>query len=192
MNSQDFRQETLQASALLDDMLALRATVIEASTALIDGFSGSDASSIDPALVNLAHYLCLRHHDIRPLQRRLMRFGLSSLGRLESRVLPTLDAVIVALASLAGRQGPVAMPQEDEFFRGEARLEEASAARFGRPPGNPRPRIMVARASEAAGGPAVILDLAPRGMDVARINCAHDGPEAWPAMAGFARAPGAA
>ncbi|MBW8446579.1 MAG: hypothetical protein K0M49_13195 [Arenimonas sp.] len=192
MNSQDFRQETLQASALLDDMLALRATVIEASTALIDGFSGSDASSIDPALVNLAHYLCLRHHDIRPLQRRLMRFGLSSLGRLESRVLPTLDAVIVALASLAGRQGPVAMPQEDEFFRGEARLEEASAALFGRPPVNRRTRIMVTLPSEAADGPDFILDLARRGMDVARINCAHDGPEAWRAMAGFARAAGAA
>lgn len=192
MNSQDFHQETLQVSALLEDMLALRATVIEASTALIEDFTGSGAAPVDPALVNLAHYLCLRHHDIRPLQRRLMRLGLSSLGRLEGRVLPTLDAVIAALAALAGRQSPVAMPLEQEFFRGEARLEEASAALFGRPPVNRRTRIMVTLPSEAAAGPDFILELARRGMDVARINCAHDGPEAWRAMAGFARAAGAA
>jgi len=36
---------------------------------------------------NLAHYLAFRHHDLRELQLELMRHGLSSLGRLESRVL---------------------------------------------------------------------------------------------------------
>lgn len=191
MNSQDFRQETLQATALLEEMLALRATVIQAATPLSESFTGGDVAHADPALVNLAHYLSLRHHDLRPLQRRLMRFGLSSLGRLESRVLPTLDAVIVALAALAGVESPVAMPSED-FFLGEVRLEEASAALFGRPPANRRTRIMVTLPSEAAEGPDFILDLARRGMDVARINCAHDGPDAWRAMAGFARTAGAA
>lgn len=192
MNSQDFRHDRQQASDLLDDMLALRAGVVETALPLIAGFAGGDTASADPALVNLAQYLSLRHHDIRPLQRRLMRLGLSSLGRLEGRVLPTLDAVIVALAALAGREIPVAMPPEEEFFRGEARLEEASAALFGRPPVNRRTRIMVTLPSEAAEGPDFILDLARRGMDVARINCAHDGPDAWRAMAGFARAAGAA
>ena len=192
MNSQDFRHDRQQASDLLDDMLALRAGVLETALPLIAGFAGGDTASADPALVNLAQYLSLRHHDIRPLQRRLMRLGLSSLGRLEGRVLPTLDAVIVALAALADREIPVALPPEEEFFRGEARLEEASAALFGRPPVNRRTRIMVTLPSEAAEGPDFILDLARRGMDVARINCAHDGPDAWRAMAGFARAAGAA
>ncbi len=31
--------------------------------------------------LNLAHYLALRHRDLRPLQRPLMALGLSSLGR---------------------------------------------------------------------------------------------------------------
>src|SRR4029077_2165456 len=47
--------------------------------------------------LNFAHYLALRHRDIRPLQRTLMHYGLSSLGRLEGRVLATLDAVEAAL-----------------------------------------------------------------------------------------------
>ena len=51
---------------------------------------------------NLAHYLAFRHRDLRELQRSLMKLGLSSLGRLESRVLPTLFSVRATLAALAG------------------------------------------------------------------------------------------
>lgn len=192
MNSQDFRREALQASDLLDEVLALRAAVLEAAIPLLAGLSDKDAESEDPAVRNLAHYLCLRHHDIRPLQRRLMSLGLSSLGRLESRVLPTLDAVIVALSALAGRERPLPLPTETEFFDGETRLENAATALFGAAPANRRTRIMVTLPSEAADGPDLILDLVRRGMDVARINCAHDGPEAWRAMAAFAREAAAA
>ncbi len=188
MNSQDFRREALEASDLLDEVLALRAAVLEASVPLIAAFAGKERAPADPAVANLAHYLCLRHHDLRPLQRRLMCLGLSSLGRLESRVLPTLDAVIVALSALSGRERPLPMPSQAEFFGGETRLENAATALFGAAPTTRRTRIMVTLPSEAAEGPDLILDLVRRGMDVARINCAHDGPDAWRAMAGFARA----
>ena len=43
---------------------------------------------------NLLHYLALRRHDMRPLQEKLALFGLSSLGRCESRALANLDAVL--------------------------------------------------------------------------------------------------
>ena len=43
---------------------------------------------------NLLHYLALRGHDLRPLQLRLAALGLSSLGRAESHVLATVDAVL--------------------------------------------------------------------------------------------------
>lgn len=49
---------------------------------------------------NLAIYLALRRRDLRPLQAALMPWGLSSLGRSESRVLATLDAVIATLAGV--------------------------------------------------------------------------------------------
>ena len=49
-----------------------------------------------PSARNLAFYLALRHHDLRDLQLELMPLGLSSLGRCEARVMPSLDAVLAA------------------------------------------------------------------------------------------------
>ena len=56
---------------------------------------------------NLVHYLTVRRHDIRTLQRDLSHSGLSSLGRMESHVLASLDAVREALASAGD---PPALP----------------------------------------------------------------------------------
>jgi pyruvate kinase len=141
-----------------------------------------------PAIENLCHYLSLRHCDLRIVQRQLMWRGLSSLGRLESRVLPTLDAVLGSLEALQGAPAVAARPSEAAFFAGERLLDAATdelfrAARPGR-----RGRIMVTMPSEAADQPDFILDLANRGMDIARINCAHDDEKAWTAMAGHIRA----
>lgn len=52
---------------------------------------------------NLLHYLALRRHDIRPLQEKLALFGLSSLGRCESRALANLNAVLRVADDLTGR-----------------------------------------------------------------------------------------
>ncbi|NKN34916.1 pyruvate kinase [Agrobacterium sp. a22-2] len=186
MNKLDVPTSAEKASDLLDEMLQLRATVLEKAAVLLAGFDASTAPA-DPAVENLSHYLSLRHHDLRILQRRLMVLGLSSLGRLEGRVLPTLDAVIAALAALSGRESPVAMPTEGTFFKGETRLQEAADALFAAPRAHRRTRIMVTLPSEAANEPDFILDLAAKGMDIARINCAHDGPDAWRAMSAHVR-----
>jgi len=52
---------------------------------------------------NLVHYVGLRRHDIRELQEDLGRLALSSLGRLESHVIATLDALVALLYRLAGK-----------------------------------------------------------------------------------------
>ena len=41
---------------------------------------------------------------------------------------------------------------------------------------------MVTMPSEAATNPQLVRDLLMAGMDIMRINCAHDSPEAWRAM----------
>ncbi|MDF2621018.1 MAG: Pyruvate kinase [Xanthobacteraceae bacterium] len=181
--------ETSDDAALFETLLALRGAVVEEAVPLIERFS-REAGREDAALVNLAHYLSLRRHELRPLQRQLMRRGLSSLGRLESRVLPTLDATLAALAALAGRQSPFPAPDEAAFFAGEARLDAASVVNLGPEPANRTTRIMVTLPSEAAGDLDYVLALAKSGMDVARINCAHDDAEAWRAMAGHVRVAG--
>ena len=145
--------------------------------------------------LNLAHYIALRHHDLRPLQRVLMRHGLSSLGRLEGRVLVTLDAVAGVLAAAAGaapadpRRWP---PAERRFFRGEARLRANAETLFGPPPEGRAVRILVTLAPEAAADPGYLLSLARAGVDAVRINCAHDDAAVWAAMVANTRAAGEA
>jgi hypothetical protein len=48
----------------------------------------------------------LRRHDIRELQQDLGRFALSSLGRLESHVMATLDALLALLTVLDFKNDP--------------------------------------------------------------------------------------
>ncbi len=175
------------AEALMDEVLELRNEVAAAGTRLAGRF-GYDSES-DP-LANMAHYLSLRHRDLRPLQRRLMWHGLSSLGRLESRVLPTLDAVLAALAAMTGRAAPFPQPSEARFFAGEEQLVQAADALFGPPPEHRRSRIMVTLPSEAAVDADMVVSLARQGMDIARINCAHDDNAAWHRMAANVRAAG--
>ena len=79
---------------------------------------------------NLAHYLTLRHRDIRPLQQELAELGLSSLGRAEAHVMATLDAVLAAIHGLAGRPSYLATPTLD-FQEGNRLLSEHTEALLG-------------------------------------------------------------
>ena len=56
--------------------------------------------------VNVAHYLALRHGDVRHLQRWLGERGLSSLGRCEPHVLATVESVRAALEGRVAISGP--------------------------------------------------------------------------------------
>jgi len=136
---------------------------------------------------NMAAYLALRRHDLRSLQESLMVLGLSSLGRLESRVLEGLQAVRSSLAAIAG-EAPGERPSADRFFAGEHLLLQRSAALFG-PRCERRPvAVLVTCPSEAADDPAFFVRLVEREVDAIRINCAHDDPDAWGRMVGHARA----
>ena len=63
--------------------------------------SGGRIDAVRPrhreSALNLVHYTELRRHDIRDLQSRLSKYGLSSLGRTESHVLPSIDTLIWTL-----------------------------------------------------------------------------------------------
>jgi pyruvate kinase len=133
---------------------------------------------------NLIHYLALRRHDIRELQADLRMLGLSSLGGIEAHVMASLNAVLMALYHLTDK--PVT-PQDLAYqpidhFVGNNLLEEHTVTVLGPQPRNRAVRVMVTMPSEAADDPALIRDLLANGMDLMRINCAHDGPEIWSRM----------
>jgi pyruvate kinase len=179
-----------RAGAALGDVLALRRqTAAEGATLYRAWRKRIVRPSFAASALNFAHYLALRRHDLRPLQRRLMGLGISSLGRLEGRVLVSLDAVAVALAALSGSESPgCRSPSEAHFFRGEARLAAEALAILGPARPGRRGRIMVTLSAEAAADPALVATYAARGADAMRINCAHDGPREWAAMVANIRA----
>jgi pyruvate kinase len=134
---------------------------------------------------NLACYLALRRRDLRELQLALMPLGLSSLGRCESRVLANLDAVLASLASLADEEAPT-HPKPSRFFRGTRLLGRHADEVFGASPTARQVRIMVTLGAEACEY-ELVRELIASGMDVARINCAHDSAEIWRRLAANVR-----
>ncbi|HXJ02412.1 MAG TPA: hypothetical protein VNH44_14410 [Micropepsaceae bacterium] len=95
----------IAARELLADIKALRAMVSRDGRARFrDWRAQITRPAFGASALNFAQYLALRRDDLRPLQRRLMVLGLSSLGRSEGHVLATLDAVTIALAALGGKR----------------------------------------------------------------------------------------
>ena len=165
----------------------LRASVQAAADLSVAGWAAMiERPAFTQSAHNLAAYLALRRRDLRPLQVELMSLGLSSLGRLEGRVMANLDAVAWAVDRLRG-QGHMPKVGHERFFSGQATLSRNTAAVFGPRPAPRRVRIVVTLPSEAADDPALAFALAAAGADVCRINCAHDSPAAWASMAAHVR-----
>jgi pyruvate kinase len=168
--------------ALLRELSAIRAALVADAQLQSQRLAAVHPHYRDSAR-NLLHYLSLRRRDLRPLQRRLSRLGLSSLGRSESHVLATVDAVLALLHHLAGREGPPPDHQDAvDFAAGQRLLEDHTTALLGPARPGRDGRIMVTMPSEAADDGGLIHDLLRQGMDGLRINCAHDGPDAWARM----------
>ncbi|BAW06869.1 pyruvate kinase [Nocardia seriolae] len=142
-------------------------------------------AGVDPrhraGALNLVHYWAIRQFDLRGLQRRLAAFGLSSLGRSQGHVASTLNAIGTAARALAHSDDPDRLPPNG-YTAGANVLRRRTFELLGPAPARRSTRIMVTLPGTAAADPQLIADLVDRGMDVARINCAHDDPAAWAAM----------
>jgi pyruvate kinase len=137
---------------------------------------------------NLIHYLALRVHDLRSVQDQLAWLGLSSLGRSESHVLANLDKVLGILHCLTGQEWLDKSEEEPAGSVSSRRLLGGHATDLlGTCPHGRPVRIMVTLPSDAAADYSVVRELVEAGMDIARINCAHDQPAAWSDMASHVR-----
>jgi pyruvate kinase len=138
---------------------------------------------------NFLHYLALRQRDIRLLQTQLAALGLSSLGRCEGNTLAGLNAVLGVLMRLAGptveleKRSSMTKPPVS-FVSGPRRLERHTRRLLGRRPPHRATHIMVTMPSEAAHDAKLVEGLLRSGMDIMRINGAHDDAAAWGAMVG--------
>ncbi len=177
----DVVERYAEIRGLADDVRQLRDGMIAAETAHQDRLARVHPSHLRSA-VNLIHYLELRRHDIRRLQGRLAEFGLSSLGRSEPHVLATVQAVLEILESLAGESGTLQDKAAVGYGEGHFLLASRAADLLGPQAPGRVARIMVTMPSAAASDPDLVGALIDAGMDLARINCAHDGPDDWLAM----------
>jgi pyruvate kinase len=167
--------------------LAIELRAIDAELAHLEPASAPFLSTLPasqvPSAVNLLHYLALRRHDLRPAQRTLAAYGLSSLGRTESHTRTGLEAVLRVLHLLAGLEwAPPTDGSRISLEDGDALLAEHTERLLGPCQNDRAVRIMVTMPTEAASDYVLIRDLVAGGMDCMRINCAHDSPETWRQM----------
>jgi len=169
--------------ALIDELKALRTALLGHERRYARQLSAVHPDQLASA-INLVHYLAMRQSDLRPLQDRLAELGLSSLGRAETHVLANLERVLGLLLRLCGQQVRHSDDaQALDQTHGRALLARNSTALLGQVPARRNVRIMVTMPTEAATDAALVSHLVDAGMDIARINCAHDGPAQWAAMA---------
>ncbi len=137
---------------------------------------------------NLVHYLALRKSDTEAVRDALRRLGLYSLAHAERNVLGAVRAVQRAIDALTG--AAVADPAE---LANDLRTRNPSSADYreailGPSPENREVSIMVTLPTEAAENPDLVAGMLAAGMNVARINCAHDDAEIWARMIANVRA----
>ena len=172
---------------LIAQLLPLRQSMLQKERDLQGALLEVQANYRDSAR-NLLHYLSLRRVDLRPLQEQLAQLGLSSLGRSESHVLANLDKVLGVLYRLTDQTWENRMVEEPLSAMGSAGLLKTHTQDLLGPEPAERPtRIMVTLGKDAASNFAAVKDLVDAGMDIARINCAHDTPADWLNMAAHVR-----
>ncbi len=174
-------------NALIRELWSLRTAMLARESVLAHKL-GAVHEGYAASARNFAHYLALRRVDVRPLQEQLASLGVSSLGRAESNVMANLDKVLGILHRLAGRAWRAHTGEEPTgIHRSRALLARHATDLLGAPPASRAVRIMVTLPSEAASDFGLVRQIVAAGMDIARINCAHDGPAEWESMAGHVR-----
>jgi pyruvate kinase len=128
---------------------------------------------------NLVHYVAMRHVDFREIQEELGYLGLSSLGRAEKNVMSSIRTVKNALQKIT-------TGQDYDIDEGHRDLEESSHRLdmhindiLGADADGRDVCIMVTLSVEAAKDFQLVKGLITSGMNIARINCAHDDESVW-------------
>jgi pyruvate kinase len=126
--------------------------------------------------VNLLHYLYLRSIDLEPLQQQLHVQGLSTLTNAEGYVQSQLLNVLRHFEFEGRNPVPCDYFNANELISQRVnRLFEAEARSV--------PSIMVTFKTSFAYDFIMVRKLLKAGMNVARINCAHDDEKIWLQMA---------
>jgi pyruvate kinase len=139
---------------------------------------------------NLVHYVALRQHDLRDLQLLLSQRGLSSLGRSESCVMASvLEVSQRAHESLALRGDEAATRELPRLAKertaaiswetAQSFLHQHTRDVLGPRPDDRHIYVVVTAPSAREADRAWMEKMIRAGMNVLRINCAHEGKGEW-------------
>jgi pyruvate kinase len=127
------------------------------------------------SLDNLLSYLALREHDLSDLQLGLAEQGLSSLATLEGHVLVSIEQILKHLRIAPVNTSLCRVNSQTSSFL----LGKRTELLFGPPRKGRRTHIMVTLDSTDIFQYELIEQLLENGLDIARINCAHNSKREW-------------
>lgn len=124
---------------------------------------------------NLVQYLAFRKNDRRDLQLALHTHGLSALSNAESHIHCQIQAVRKRLGHYYSEKEI----SECNLLHSKAILDKNSQNLFSQKDLPQTSYLMVTLDSEIATDTERMKDFMRAGMNVARINCAHEGEKSW-------------
>lgn len=127
--------------------------------------------------INLLHYLALRSRDIRDLQDQLHAHGLSSMASSESHVRGQLQEILKRIGITRQVNGSIFSYETSKLS-----LLKKLSDLFGYRQTDSVPYIMVTFDTTLAEDYPKVKKLLEAGMNIARINCAHDDENVWLSM----------
>lgn len=163
----------------IDHLLADVTAAIEAHQAELDAVHPTHRQGAE----NLIAYTTLRDHDIHQLQADLASIGATRLTTTEPAVVNRLRSARNVVSAYLGEPLQFSGQQvADSFDSADEKLEQNSQRLLGGALPGAYSRIMVTQPTEAASDPSLALSFAQAGMDLARVNAAHDTPAVWAQM----------
>jgi pyruvate kinase len=181
----------LEAATLLE---RLERDLVDLETAMREAIARVPEARRESAR-NLVHYVALRQHDLRRLQHDLAQLGLSSLGRSESWVRGSViqasrrvhEALALRGSDAAGREA-VRLGNESRgimsWESANTRLHTSTQEILGPRPDGRHIYVMVTAPSADEADQAWMSRMLLVGMNVLRVNCAHEGPKEWTRLLG--------
>jgi pyruvate kinase len=131
---------------------------------------------------NLIHYLSLRSFDIDKIDEELRSLSLPTLSAVEGHVMRSLLELKNLLNILLDKDENIETRKSVSIKKSQKLLRKNTKLLFGYKSRKRFTRIMVTLPNTAAEDLSFVKKLIARGMNCARINCAHDEPETWRAM----------
>ncbi len=131
---------------------------------------------------NLIHYAAFRSFDARKMQKGLKELGFTRLANAEGNILGSLINLKIIVNTLLGGAPDLTKNEFLSIGEGTQILKKHTNELFGESDKLRRVRVMVTQPTEAATNYNLVLNMVKNGMDCARVNCAHDGPEVWQAI----------